>query len=276
MCHENPSYWSKWLPLAEFWYNCNFHTATKLTPFEIVYGVPPPIYRPYLSGTTQVEDLERSLQQRDEMMTALKQNLCSAQNRMQQMANKHRSERNFEIGDWVYLKLQHYRQTSVNTRPAPKLAAKYFGPYKIIKKVGAVAYTLQLPPTDKIHTTFHVSLLKRHHGPTPSTLDDTLPQPPRSVIERIPQSVLEIRSIKKNNAPVVQWLVQWQQIPVEEATWENAAELLDKFPNFDPWGQGSFNGGSIDTLHLEVNTVRAVAELEEGPTVMNEVDNKVG
>lgn len=255
MCHATPLDWAKWLPLAEFWYNSNFHTATKQTPFEVVYGMPPPIHRPYLLGSTAVETVHRSLQQRDQAITMLKQNLCKAQNKMKQIADKRRSERTFEAGDWVYLKLHPYRQSSVSLRPYPKLAAKYYGPYLVTKKVGAVAYTLQLPSHFRIHHTFHVSLLKKHHGVTPGSIDYTLPKSYDSYSEsiKVPQLVLEIRSIKKNNVAVVQWLIQWLHLPHEEATWETASKIMQNFPNVDPWGQGSFNGGGIDTISAEVD-----------------------
>ena len=154
-------------------------------------------------------------------MALLKHNLCKAQNRMKQMADKKRSERSFNEGDWVYLKLQSYRQSSVALKPHPKLSAKYFGPYQILKKIGAVAYSLKLPPHSKIHATFHVSLLKKHHGPVSPTLDHSLPHNYNedSFITKTPQSVLEVRSIKKNNDPLVQWLIQWTDCPREEATY---------------------------------------------------------
>lgn len=60
----------------------------------------------------------------------------------------------------VYLKLQPYTQNSLATRESPKLSAKYYGPYKILDKVGSVAYCLQLPDGALIHLVFHVSQLK--------------------------------------------------------------------------------------------------------------------
>lgn len=88
MCHEVPQEWSHWLPLAEFWYNTNFHTAIKKTPYEVVYNEPPPIHRPYIAGSTLLEAVDRSLQTRDRTIQMLKFNLHKPQNRMKQLADK--------------------------------------------------------------------------------------------------------------------------------------------------------------------------------------------
>ena len=88
-----------------------------------------------------------------------------AQNRIKQVY-QHRSERNFEVGDWVFLRLQPYKQISIKKkeRKNNKLSPRYYGPYQIMQKIGSVSYKLELPPTKKIHPVFHVSCLKKVIG----------------------------------------------------------------------------------------------------------------
>lgn len=128
------------------------------------------------------------------------------------------------------------------SRLCRKLANKYHGPYQIIKKIGLVTYKLQLPVNSKIHATFYV-MLKKHHGHAPVAVDDTLRRTydSDSWLKKIPLKALEIRTVKRRNVAMVQWLQQ----PSEEATWEPATEIIKKFPEFDPGDQGSFNGGSM-------------------------------
>lgn len=65
MCFDNPSQWSKWISLAEWWYNTNYHTATRHTPYELVYGQPPPIHLPYLPKEANSVSVDRTLSARE-------------------------------------------------------------------------------------------------------------------------------------------------------------------------------------------------------------------
>ncbi|MCI25548.1 ROOT HAIR defective 3 GTP-binding family protein, partial [Trifolium medium] len=65
MCADKPSSWVKWLSLAEWWYNTNFHSSIQTTPFEVVYGQPPPLHLPYLPGESSSLQVDRTLSARE-------------------------------------------------------------------------------------------------------------------------------------------------------------------------------------------------------------------
>ncbi|KAH0698723.1 hypothetical protein KY284_012938 [Solanum tuberosum] len=159
---DKPLLWPSYLPLAEWWYNTTYHIAIKFTPFEVLYCQNSPIH-PYLVGEAANEMVDRSLKAREAIIELLKFHISWAQHRMKDLANSHRSDRVFAVGDWVYLKLQPYRQVSVAGQPFNKLATKYYGPYIIDARVGPVTYKLLLHVEVLIHPIFHVSQLKRYH-----------------------------------------------------------------------------------------------------------------
>jgi hypothetical protein len=106
---DKQAQWFKWLPLAEWWYNTSFHTATKMTPFMALYGYHPPSITSSLKEKSKVQAVEDHIENQQQVLQILKDNLTMAQNRMKQQADQHRSERIFEVGDWVFLRLQPYK-----------------------------------------------------------------------------------------------------------------------------------------------------------------------
>ena len=100
--------------------------------------------------------------------------MAAAQGRMKTQADKHRQERSFAVGDWVFLRLQPYRQQSLAYKGKWKLSPRYFGPFKVLKRIGPVSYKLELTPESKLHPVFHVSCLKLKLGQQ-TTLLPTLP-----------------------------------------------------------------------------------------------------
>jgi hypothetical protein len=77
-----PRGWLKWLSLAEWAYNTSVHTSTKISPFEAVYGFPPPRLMPFEAGTTKVQAMEKELKSREFILKLFKENIQDAQSRM--------------------------------------------------------------------------------------------------------------------------------------------------------------------------------------------------
>ncbi|KAL8122756.1 hypothetical protein AgCh_010945 [Apium graveolens] len=229
---DRPSSWRKWLPMAEYWYNTSFHSSLGITPHEAVYDIKPV---PLSLGNLQdmiIPTAQNVLQQRTQVLQVLKENLAKAQNRMKYFADQNRTDRTFEKGDWVYLKLQPYRQQSVAIRSSLKLTTKFFGPFQILDKIVTVAYRLKLPDHARIHPVFHVSLLKKHVGTTPIQAG-VLPEVNQDDISPlVPIRVLQRREIIRDNKSVRQWLVQWSGLEEIEASWEDVTFIHSQFPDF--------------------------------------------
>lgn len=108
--------WSKWLIQAKLWYNTTYHSTVKISPFQALHGVPPPIHLPYFTGDALVAMVVLQFRDRSDAIEVLKQNMIKAQAHMKQQANKHRSDRKFDIIDLVYIKLQPYKQNFQSIR----------------------------------------------------------------------------------------------------------------------------------------------------------------
>lgn len=115
-------FWIHFLLLAEYWYNSSFHSSIGMTPFEALYSRPPPSLLVYVPGTSKIQALNKIVTQKIEILKLLKYNLNRARNRMVQQANLKRSNKSFTEGQWVYHKLQPYRQISMKSRASHKLS----------------------------------------------------------------------------------------------------------------------------------------------------------
>ena len=91
----------------------------------------------------------------------IKSNLKAAQDRHKSLADRHATDRVYNVGDWVFLKLSLWKGV-VRFGKKGKLSLRYIGPCQITERVGEVIYRLELPSElAKVHDVFHVSML--HH-----------------------------------------------------------------------------------------------------------------
>lgn len=101
--------------MAEWLYNSSYHTTLKLTPFQALYG-----YAPSRVGELSIlgnisEEARVTVGEKERMLRELKGNLQQSQNKVKQYADRMRTERTFQVGDMVYLKMQLYRQNTFDS-----------------------------------------------------------------------------------------------------------------------------------------------------------------
>ena len=114
---------------------------------------------------------------------------------MKQQVDQHRSERSFDVGDWVFLRLQPYKKMSLNqAKKDYKLSPKYYGPYKVLQSIGTMAYKLKLPASSRVHPIFHVSCLNKVIGENilAQTILLELDEEGKIILE--PEAVMETRT----------------------------------------------------------------------------------
>nr|GEW51010.1 reverse transcriptase [Tanacetum cinerariifolium] len=221
VCDE-PHNWNKYIYLAEFWYNTSYHSAIEMTPFQALYGRPPPSLPHYTLGSSHVASIDATLMEHERVIALHKDTLSKTRQRMTDQANKHRVDKDFEV-----------------------------------EKIGKVAYRLDLPVGSRIHPVFHVSLLRPSQGdPIPSTF----PLPDKFIDEipvLQPEEILDRRTIHKHGVPNHQVLVKWKGRDLSESTWETAEEIAIPSEMSNLEDKVHIEEGDIDTVrvaHEEVQT----------------------
>ena len=76
-----------------------------MTPFRTLYGQDPPLLIRRDTYPTKLEEVKELQENRDRLLDELKLNLQTAQQQMKYYADKHRREVQFDMGDWVFLRL---------------------------------------------------------------------------------------------------------------------------------------------------------------------------
>nr|GFA26969.1 putative reverse transcriptase domain, ribonuclease H-like domain, aspartic peptidase domain protein [Tanacetum cinerariifolium] len=149
--------WERHLPLVEFSYNNSYHASIKATPFEALYGrkCRSPVCWAEV-GDAQLTGPE-IIQETTEKLVQIKQRLQAARDRQKVT----RKPLEFQVGNKVMLKVSPWKGV-VRFGKRGKLNPRYIGPFKVLEKVGTVAYRIELPQQlSRVHNTFHVSNLKK-------------------------------------------------------------------------------------------------------------------
>ena len=138
---------------------------------------------------------------------------------MKQQVDQHRNETELEVGDLVFLRLQPYKQKSLKQQKKDnKLAPKYYGPYKVLQRIGSMGYKLELPPSSRVHPVFHVSFLKKVIGENipVQTIFPELDEEGKITLD--PEAITNTRTRKLRNRSISKYLIKWKNLPAEDST----------------------------------------------------------
>ena len=117
---------------------------------------------------------------------------------MKKLYDDMHTEREFKVGDFFYLKLQLYRQSSVALKRNFKLSGWYYDPFKVSERIGKVAYRINLPSSSRLHLDVHVYQLKKNLGDDCAVLPTLLEINSNDTLAPIPQAMI-ISVVAKEN-----------------------------------------------------------------------------
>ena len=229
--------WDLLLPLAEFAYNSAIHSATGMSPFQVVLGRQPLTPLAFMkakidSGDEKVDQILEKHQEvrkvckrilesvglgpfavREDVVTQEErqatQNLTSSQDKMKEREDENRREVSFEEGERVLISTKDFDREQYSSRKCRKLGPKFIGPYKIRKNLGNNAYVLDLPGALDLHPTFHASQLKKYktslwfpgHSTKPAVTDYSKGHKQEAIVEVVD---------RRTRSGVREYRVRWE------------------------------------------------------------------
>ena len=211
--------WDRHIALVEFVYNNSFQSSIGMAPYEALYGrkCRTPLCWTKLSEKKVIgPDLIRET---EEKMKMIRERLKVATDRQKSYADMKRKDIRYEIGKKVFLKVSPWKKV-MRFGKKGKLSLRFIGPYKVIEKMGPLAYRLALPPDlEKVHNLFHVSMLRRYRSdPSHVVSSETIELRPDLTYEEELVEILarEVKELWNKKIPLVK--VMWRNHKTEEAT----------------------------------------------------------
>ena len=242
--------WDDHLPLIEFAYNNSYHSSIQMAPYEALYGrkCRSPIGW-FDVGETKLIGPD-VIQQAVDKVKLIQERLLAAQSRQKSYADNRRRDLEFQIGDWVFLKVSPMRGVMRFGRKG-KLSPRYIGPYQIVRRIGKVAYELDLPSDlEAVHPVFHVSMLRKCIGdPSRVFPVDDIQVTEELSYEEKPVAILDRQVRRLRTKDVASVKVLWQNNNREEMTWEAEDEMKNKYPYLFPVPAGN----SIPSLTILID-----------------------
>jgi hypothetical protein len=219
------------LPQVEFAYNDSVNRSIGKSPFQIVYGTQP-------RGFSELRDSEQTVtrsasakefaEAMKELHGQVKQRLLDSSHEYKRRANQRKRQLQFDVGELV---LAHLRKERFPRGTYNKLKMKKIKPCKVLRKFRENAYEIELPDGIGISPIFNVADLYPYRA---GEAEMRTEQPVIQWMEQMPvaekpqmECILDKRVGKKTRRKeYYEYLVKWKNHPVEDASWENKAEIL--------------------------------------------------
>jgi hypothetical protein len=203
-----------------------------MAPFEALYG------HKCRSPLNWVEPEERRyygidfVKEAEEQVRTIQKHIEAIKSRQKSYADKRRRPIEFEVGDYVYLKVSPMKGVQ-RFGVKKKLAPRYVGPYQIIEKSGRVAYKLQLPlELSAIFNVFHVSQLKCLRVPEERVKTRDIKIESDLAYEEKPVQVLDTKERVTRSQVIKFHKVMWSNHSERDATWKKEDYLREVYPAF--------------------------------------------
>lgn len=244
--------WDDHLPLIEFAYNNSYHSSIKMAPYEALYG------RRCRSPVGWFEIGETELYGSDlihqaiEKVKVIQERMRTAQSMQKSYFDVRRRDLEFEVGDWVFLRISPMKGI-MRFGKKGKLSPRYIGPYKILRRIGQVAYELELPSElEFVNPVFHVSMLRKCIGDPSRVVPIKDVQVTEDLsYEEVPVEILDRQVRKLRTKDVASVKVLWRNKNMEEMTWEAEEEMKSKYSYLFQNEDNKDAGGRQDTLEGE-------------------------
>jgi hypothetical protein len=205
-----------------------------------------------------VAAVDKQLQDRDEFLREIKARLVQAQVTMKNVRDKTRRDVEYAVNDWVWVCLLQRTAVGITTASHSKLGPKFYGPFKMLQRIGSVSYKLELPPKAGIHDVFHISLLKKFEG-APPTLVVSLSAIHHGCVLPTPEKKLKAWM----NMGVWEILVQWTGRFTTNASWEQLEEFKIRFPAVQLTDKLFVGEGVMLSTHLWASNISGTNRRKE-------------